>query len=91
VTVAGDGMDAHGDGAMATALRLSQLVSTDDHVVEVWPLPHDVRYLGKAEDLEPREIAPSNRVNALMFHNGWSRERAEAYVATHPDGSERNG
>lgn len=47
VTVAGDGMHADGDGAMATAFRLCELVRADGHVVEATPLPADVRYLGK--------------------------------------------
>jgi hypothetical protein len=48
VTVAGDGLHAGGDGAVATAFRLRELVRADNHVVDV-PLPADVRYLGKVE------------------------------------------
>jgi hypothetical protein len=50
VIVTGDGLHAAGDGAMATAFRLRDLIRTDDHVLEAEPLPADVRYLGKVED-----------------------------------------
>jgi hypothetical protein len=31
--------------------------------------------------------APTQRVNDLMFHNNWSRERAEAFVERYPRGN----
>jgi hypothetical protein len=49
VTVAGDGLHAAGDGAMATAFRLRDLIRTDDRVLETEPLPVDVRYLDKGK------------------------------------------
>lgn len=49
VTVAGDGLHADGDGAMATAFRLRELIRADDRVLEAEPLPVDVRYLDKGK------------------------------------------
>jgi hypothetical protein len=90
VTVAGDGMHADGDGAMATAARLRELVRADDHVVEVTPLPANVRYLGKVENCQPplhtviTESEPwtcpecwhANEAHAVLCHNcSWDSSR----------------
>lgn len=53
VEIMGDGIDASGDGAKATANRLAALLETDSHVVKVgrWP---GVEYLGEATEGESR-------------------------------------
>jgi hypothetical protein len=35
---------------------------------------------------DKQQKPPSERVLSLMFHNDWSRERAEAHVAKYPEG-----
>jgi hypothetical protein len=53
VEILGDGIDASGDGAKATADRLAALLETDSHVVKVrsWP---EIEYLDKATEGESR-------------------------------------
>lgn len=78
VTVAGNGLHADGDGAMATAARLRELVRADDHVVEVTPLPADVHYLGKVESF-PAPLPATEPTPGPVAHPRDGDERREPW------------
>lgn len=49
VTVVGNGLHADGDGAMATAFRLTRLLESDNHVVDTGRFPSEILYLGRVD------------------------------------------
>lgn len=52
VEIKGDGIEAGGDGAKATATRLAALLETDSHVISADPWP-GIEYKGKHFEPEP--------------------------------------